>query len=431
MEVEIILKKIIKPSSPTSPQLKTYSLSILDQLSSKFYISRLLFFLNKDTNKTWTNLQKSSHLQTSLSKTLTLYYPFAGTLTNGATIECNDEGVDFIETRTNFTLQDILKHPDPDHLHLLYPFGLIGNNSYEGSLVVIQANFFACGGLAIGVCVSHKVADGCCMARFIKDWANMANIRNYDIETLVAPELISSAFVHHEPMIAPEIVIKMENCLTKRFLFDGSRLVGLKATGLSRVEIVTSMLYKSAMAALKRRFGSSRSSILIQTVNMRPRMTPPLEENSLGNFSWHFMMKQALREVNSFEELTRKLRKSLEEFNHKYMKKMTAGEWFMEISESIREAKALYDGRSQDVVIFSCSSMCKFPFYEVDFGWGKPEWVAIAGNVFKNTFVLMDTRDGDGVEAWVTLEEEDMTAFECDEDLLSFCTVNPNACFFE
>ncbi|KAM7522746.1 hypothetical protein LguiA_012648 [Lonicera macranthoides] len=42
-------------------------------------------------------------------------------------------------------------------------------------------------------------------------------------------------------------------------------------------------------------------------------------------------------------------------------------------------------------------SHCNFPYYEVDFGLGKPLWVSMANGVAKNSFVLMDIKDGVGI----------------------------------
>ncbi|XP_068322231.1 tabersonine-19-hydroxy-O-acetyltransferase-like isoform X3 [Pyrus communis] len=59
----------------------------------------------------------------------------------------------------------------------------------------------------------------------------------------------------------------------------------------------------------------------------------------------------------------------------------------------------------------------RFPFYEPDFGWGKPPWVT-SGTEFKNLILLMDTRDGDGIEVSLNLKEEDMAIFESTKELL-------------
>lgn len=34
---------------------------------------------------------------------------------------------------------------------------------------------------------------------------------------------------------------------------------------------------------------------------------------------------------------------------------------------------------------------------------------------------LFDTKDGDGIEAWLGLNENDMTEFERDPDILTYC----------
>ena len=75
--------------------------------------------------------------------------------------------------------------------------------------------------------------------------------------------------------------------------------------------------------------------------------------------------------------------------------------------------------------IYFSSSWCKFPVYEIDFGWGKPIWVS--NGVFSptNTIVLGDTKCGTGIEAWVTLNAQVMALFEQDEELLSFASLNP------
>ncbi|MFS7926548.1 putative deacetylvindoline O-acetyltransferase [Helianthus anomalus] len=74
---------------------------------------------------------------------------------------------------------------------------------------------------------------------------------------------------------------------------------------------------------------------------------------------------------------------------------------------------------------YGSTSLCGFPFNKVDFGWGKPMAKALAfSSVDRNGFLLMDTPDGDGIEAHVMLKNEDMEIFQNDKELLSFCQVN-------
>ncbi|GMN27271.1 hypothetical protein TIFTF001_044103 [Ficus carica] len=60
-------------------------------------------------------------------------------------------------------------------------------------------------------------------------------------------------------------------------------------------------------------------------------------------------------------------------------------------------------------------------------GWeAKTVWVA-NGMFIKNLFILLDTKCGQGIEAWVTLEEKQMAKFDEDEELLAFASINPSA----
>lgn len=70
--------------------------------------------------------------------------------------------------------------------------------------------------------------------------------------------------------------------------------------------------------------------------------------------------------------------------------------------------------------IYTISSLCRFPFYQVDFGWGKPLRVMLrSGNLDANITFLMGTPSADGIEATVQLEEE-MAIFQKNKELLAY-----------
>ena len=66
---------------------------------------------------------------------------------------------------------------------------------------------------------------------------------------------------------------------------------------------------------------------------------------------------------------------------------------------------------------YTCSSMYKFRCYDVDFGWGEPVAVTIVNGPYNKLFDLLIYRD-DGIEAFVMLNEQDMSVLECDEEFL-------------
>ncbi|KAJ6410652.1 hypothetical protein OIU84_007409 [Salix udensis] len=107
--------------------------------------------------------------------------------------------------------------------------------------------------------------------------------------------------------------------------------------------------------------GRSRPSLLSHTFNMRGKIAMPVPDNSCGNF-----INVALSHYT--EDLQR---------------------------------------NKEDV-------------YEADFGWGKPGWVSGLYVPGVEMVLLVDTKDGDGIEAWVSLEEDTVLLFQENPDIKAF-----------
>ena len=188
MEIEIISKESIKPSSPTPHHLKTFKLSILDQLLLNHYVPIVLYFPNHNGNNILLTLERSLALKKSLSKTLTQFYPLAGTLKNDLSIDCNDVGAYYAIALVRCRLNELLSHPDHKLLNRLLPFQPSFEGSSAGGRVTnVQVNIFECGGIAIGLCISHRIVDGAALYTFLKGWTCMA----YGTKEVVYPNLIA------------------------------------------------------------------------------------------------------------------------------------------------------------------------------------------------------------------------------------------------
>ncbi|KAL0446826.1 UNVERIFIED_CONTAM: Vinorine synthase [Sesamum latifolium] len=179
MEVclQVISKEIIKPSSETPPHLTKLKLSYLDQISPPTYIP-MIFFYQADESRGLTSshhTQISHHLKQSLSNTLTLFYPLAGRINvdDRSVLDCNDAGAEFIEARVQAPLNDVLQEPITEQLKHLMPGAgdAIAGARPGAALVAVKITFFDCGGMAVGVCVSHKVADLASAMTFLDAWA--------------------------------------------------------------------------------------------------------------------------------------------------------------------------------------------------------------------------------------------------------------------
>lgn len=192
MKLEIIERRTIKPSSPTPDHLKCFNLSLLDQLSPSIFAYQIFFYTNNNshTDDHQFNIdEKSEILQSSLSKALTYFYPFAGRVNTHSTVECNDEGVDYIQVLVDCSLSSILENQDVEVLQRLLPIDPESAEASTGSLLLVQANFFNSGGMAIGLCISHKVADGSSFCNFARDWANIAANKPIALPEFIAATL--------------------------------------------------------------------------------------------------------------------------------------------------------------------------------------------------------------------------------------------------
>ncbi|PRQ30623.1 putative salutaridinol 7-O-acetyltransferase [Rosa chinensis] len=156
IQVEVIHKETITPASPTPRNLTTCNLSVFDQFISDVYVRLLLVYPSSDVAHRHALFTDRSKLRkTSLSEALSRFYPYAGrTLikNNIVSICCNEQGAAFIEAQVNCPISKVLEKPDLGLLKQLLPTATESTQeSTAGYLLLVQANFFECGGVAIGV----------------------------------------------------------------------------------------------------------------------------------------------------------------------------------------------------------------------------------------------------------------------------------------
>jgi len=437
MKIEIISKETIRPSFPTPPHLKSYRLSLLDQLAPPIYVPIVLFF-SADHGFPTSELDHSRvyyRLKKSLAETLTRFYPLAGKINGSdASVDLHDEAVIFVRAHASIQLSKILEDPELNSLKQLLPLDPYKLNADEPvPVTAVQLNVFSCGGMGIGVCISHKVADGVTLAAFLNAWAETSRAACETITPcLTSATLFPPKDVLHEVM--PADLVTKEKTVTKRFVFDATGLATLKAkaaakgscvddpTVPTRVEVVTALISRSAKNARRRKSLKGRSSMVItHVVNLRSRAVPPLiPEHAFGNI-WQLTIAPIFEEENKtteLQDLVVQLRTAIRKIDGNYVKKLQGENGLYQANQSMKEVNDLVS--KGEVEFYTFSSWVGFPFYETDFGWGRPVWVCISNVPIKNVVMLMSTRSGTGIEAWVTLEEEDMAKFENDQELLQF-----------
>ncbi|XWS63794.1 hypothetical protein CRYUN_Cryun06bG0132500 [Craigia yunnanensis] len=187
LEVEVIYKEIIKPSSPTPHELCHYQLSSLDQSTLPVYNHLVLFYPTKSDVQIDYIKNILDHLKLSVSKALTYFYPLAGRIKNNLFVDCNDEGILFKEAQVKSRLSDFLQSSVPKELNKMFPFALDDATELP---MGIQFNTFDCGGIGIGLCISHKIGDGLSYFTFLNTWAAIA----LNLRTRFEPPLPDQSF---------------------------------------------------------------------------------------------------------------------------------------------------------------------------------------------------------------------------------------------
>ncbi|XP_071718376.1 acyltransferase Pun1-like [Rutidosis leptorrhynchoides] len=427
----IISQEIIKPSSPTPSHLHTYNLSSVDQLAAKVYMPIVLFYPNND-NCTLTSQEKVRVLKESLSQTLTRYYPLAGRISSPISpyVDCNDEGVVFIEARVNTNLDDYLQLSEKNNtLVNLFAIDLANYKSpCNTSLVGVQFNHFDCGGLAVTVAMSHIIGDGTTFASFLGHWASVARYGSADRQEVkpFIPHFIQFPRTDSIQRESRAREIDQTNVVSRKFVFPNSKLGDLKKMvdeniiNPSRVEVLTSLLYKTAAKAAATRSGCFKTSYISIMVNMRNKFVKKLPPSTFGNMASVIMVPTGQHTIEtSLSKVVEDIKKTMSEELVKIQSVQQIPEYLI-----VSRSKKLNQDNMENVVNGSywCSSLCGFPFKILDFGWGQPVGIDLAlGSLHKNGFMLIDTINGDGIETCVLLEKENMEIFENDKEMLSFC----------
>ncbi|KAI3849286.1 hypothetical protein MKX03_001685 [Papaver bracteatum] len=484
MKVEVVSKEIIKPSCSTPHHLKTFNLSYLDQIAPPSQIALLLYYANdhESENRIIGESETDGYcsaLKKSLAETIidNGIFPIFPRIIDNSFVDCNDDGVDYFETKVrNCQLSQLIQLPNVQELaKTLLPFDPFANNDEGNStkLLSVQVNVFGdCGGIVIGLCISHKLADACSVITFINDWASITRvIFTGDHDQQIKGPLFEaqSLFPLKEfltgsnPPPPPSKIAADDVIVAKKFVFGSSKLAELKkkAKFINEFDGVHEQYQPTrfeALSALIRRCfidtdqaknkGTNPTEVYLAVfaINLRARMIPSLPLNSFGNVTSVALPMVMSVEVAGTKKndqqyypyLVGKVKDSLKKIDGDYVRDLQTSNAFLDGMKIVLGGKSEglpkekngrsrcrllkpKNGPSAETLTLGFTSWCRLPIYEANFGWGKPIWVGSCAVPMKNVVSLMDTNSsGDGIEAWVSLSKEDMDEFERHPELVAY-----------
>ncbi|KAG8363683.1 hypothetical protein BUALT_Bualt19G0047900 [Buddleja alternifolia] len=422
--MQIFSTEIISPSSKTPDHLKKLQLSYLDQQAPPVYVP-LIFFYQADELRgsiSTNHVEISRQLKQSMSKALTSFYPLAGRIDHdNFVVDCNDNGATFIEARVCGKLMDVVQEPDIEKLKEYLPVDPTGGNIGDGTLVLVQVTYFDCGGIVLGMCFSHMLADFTSIMGFVNAWAATTrgesefNQFTFDLASHFPPrDFLGSDFW--------QFFTSNKKLVTKRLVFDKEKCASLKRVASSpsgstvkdptRVEVVSALIWKNFIEVAKlNNLDAKKNFVAFNSVNLRPRTSPPhIMDNIFGNcFTTAIAFSgttdvaktdQSTR-VEEFHDLISKLRMTFKSINDEYIKEAKNGGNYVKNLSSL--VALILKG---EVGWCSLTSWTRFPVYEVDYGWGTPIWFCTTAFALRNSAILVDNKCGDGIEAWVNMNQE-------------------------
>ncbi|PWA97940.1 transferase, Chloramphenicol acetyltransferase-like domain protein [Artemisia annua] len=419
MNIEKQSSKLIKPLVPTPQTLRHYKISFTDEIAPFISVSVVLFFsANSNAIPKFV-----SRLETSLEKILTRFYPLAGRyMDKTQTIDCNDQGAEFIHAKVDIKMQDIFAPcVDVKFVDEFIPTKKFAVEQFTDPLLAIQVTMFKCGGVALGASTTHKIADASTLSTFLNEWAAMNREEN-EIEFsgpgFNSPSLFPGRC--HDPVPLPLIHEESSSKLyiRKKVSFSESEISILKekamANGkintihLSKVQLVSAIIWKAFISVANATNNKPSESILVQPVDLRGKTASLIPKNSCGNLIG--LCATDARMVETTEELADRLSHNVKKTINTLAKVNHCSE---EGQTAVLNSLTLKDVKiSESTNVIFVTSWCKIPFYQADFGFGKPTWAAPECQPLQNHTTLMDDAQGNGVDAHVLLEVKNVPYFE-------------------
>ncbi|KAL8209548.1 hypothetical protein R6Q57_006280 [Mikania cordata] len=439
MEIKNNISKFMKPSRPTPSNLCNYNISFFDEQMPNINTPLILYYPSPPKTQNDVHVDTFNQLETSLTKTLTDFYPLAGRyMRDGSFVDCSDQGALYVQATANFRLSDFLgltwelKH---NMLHDFLASDICEAGETDDPLLSIKVTNFVCGGVAIGMCFSHKISDMSTMSTFINNWATRNQETSNTLELAKYSPVFN--FANNYPKRVqldlstkiPRSSIGVKN-VVRMFSFKANSISKLRETlklkddkiyHASKIELVVALLWKALVGIDKANNERSKSSIVQQGVNLRDKVVPKLPDNSCGNFVSVAISRIEPGQVDNIDlqGFLMILNESIKKIKGNYAKELMSNnktydilmEPFLEYSQNIN---------NNDVNFYAFTSWCKFSFNNADFGWGKPVWKSTGRYAAQKFVLLLDDQEGDGIEAWVHLDENKMSQLEQDHDIQTY-----------
>ncbi|KAH7855719.1 hypothetical protein Vadar_028089 [Vaccinium darrowii] len=366
-------------------------------------------------------------IKVSLSKALVHFYPLAGCLKlvgegGRVELECNSVGVGFCEAESDAELADFGDFCPTPELRSLIPSVAYSTPLHEIPLLLVQITRFRCGGLSLGLAISHVMADGTSLRNFMSVWAQIARGNPLDV---VLPYLDRTALLardpptlryNHERFDPPPLLMNQSDSDEERNKRTTVVMLHLSKTQVerlknmandsraiesrpySRYEAVAGHLWRCTCKA--REHKNDQITKLYFQVNIRDRMKPPLPRGYFGNAIIRVAATSRSGKLMTMPLSygSSKIREAIEMVTHDYVKSAFD---FVKVQPNLTRFRTYHTVRSTHGAFYGnpnveVTSSLGLPQKGVDFGWGKEIHMGPGSVAFDGKSFIMDGPNEDG-----------------------------------
>ncbi|PIA48409.1 hypothetical protein AQUCO_01400782v1 [Aquilegia coerulea] len=369
-------------------------------------------------------------LKSSLSYLLVHYYPFAGRLNwiSGGrfVINCNEMGAEVTEAESDATIQDFGDFRPTAELGQLAPNVDYTKDISDVPLLLVQLTKLKCGGMCMGVALSHIIADGIGAVQFFSSLAKIA--RGEKIEILPYHDrsviyngdpLAKPCFDHIEFKAPPSLIGQKDNEKeehTKETMLTMLKLTKQQALKLkdranegktkdgsrdySRFEAIAGHMWRCTCMA--RNHDYNQLTVFRMPMDFRNRLQPSLPPGYYGNaVSITTPMAKSGDLISSgLSYAAGKIRESVErassvDYIKSYMDFLRSQPDITPFRSAFHKViggtrRGVYYGNPN----LAITSWMGLNLYDADFGWGKPIYMGPAALNADGKSIIVPADDG-------------------------------------
>ncbi|MED6133054.1 hypothetical protein PIB30_024733 [Stylosanthes scabra] len=428
----------IKASYVVAPKDETpkghFFLSESDQICRWSHSTTIYVYHNKNNLNVNELVQR---MKESLSHILVHYYPLCGRLywTQGGRLkmDCNGKGAMLLQAESTKSMDEYGDFsPNDDNIKELIPNLDYSQPIQDLPLFLAQVTKFHGGGndVAIGIALSHPMSDGVSSIQFINSWAKLTRgdalgpdeFPFLDRMVFTASSLPALRRFDHPEFKRPPIVLgrtdnieeqkKKTRATTLKLRAEQVQKLRQKANigdseskqrPVSRFEAIGAHIWRCACMA--REHDKNQPTLAKTVVDVRSKVNPPLPKNYFGNALASTVTSTCCVGDIISEPLgytAKKIREAVERVsNDEYIRSQleyVAGQEGMDTIRTPFLEKGVYNANvsfygNPNIFLISWTRM---PFYEADFGWGKPDYFGPTGVSPFDIGIVAPSPDEDG-----------------------------------